>query len=62
MSEDDLDMTEEFDPVGTASGLQRVVIIFDGPEEAESWLMSQGLEFKKFATAWQVNFSTRSIL
>ena len=61
MSEDDLDMTEEFDPVGTASGLQRVAIIFDGPEEAESWLMSQGLEFKKFATAWQVNLSTRSI-
>lgn len=61
MTEDDLDMTEEFDPVGLASGMQRVAIIFDGPEEAESWLKAQGLEFKKFNNGWQVNLSTRSI-
>lgn len=61
MSEDDLDMTEEFDPIGASSGVQRVTIIFDGPEEAESWLKSQGLQFKKYNNGWQVNLSTRSI-
>ena len=60
MTEDDLDMTEEFDPVGLASGMQRVAILFDGPEEAESWLKAQGLEFKKYNNGWQVNLSTRS--
>ena len=60
MTEDDLDMPEEFDPVGLASGMQRVAILFDGPEEAESWLKAQGLEFKKYNNGWQVNLSTRS--
>jgi hypothetical protein len=61
MTEDDLDMTEEFDPIGTSAGVQRVVIIFDGPDEAESWLSSKSLEHKKFNNAWQVNLSTQSI-
>lgn len=60
MTEDDLDMTEEFDPVGNASGLQRVVFIFDGPQEAESWLKREpSLQVKKAGTAWTVNLSTR---
>ena len=62
MDESELDMTEEFDPIGVASGLQNVVLIFDGPQEAESWLNSQKLEFSKFATAWKVNLSTRFTL
>ena len=61
LSEDDLDMTEEFDPIGTSSGLQRVVFIFDGPEEAESYLESLHVEYKKMNMAWQVNLSTQSM-
>ena len=61
LDENDLDMDEEFDPIGTASGLQRVVFIFDGPEEAESYLKNAGVEFKKQNMAWQVNLSTQSI-
>jgi hypothetical protein len=61
MDENDLDMTEEFDPVGLSSGMQRVVFIFDGPNEAESYLKSLKVEFKKMAMAWQVNLSTQSI-
>lgn len=62
LSEDDLDMTEEFDPIGTSSGQQRVVFIFDGPDEAESWLnRDPSLIVKKFNNAWQVNLSTQSI-
>jgi len=58
MSEDDLDMTEEFDPIGKASGLQRVVFIFDGSEEAESYLNNLGVKFEKRNMAWQVNLNT----
>ena len=62
MAEDDLDMTEEFDPVGVSDGLQRVTFIFDGPDEAQSWINTQqGLTVKKHAKGWEVNLSTRSI-
>jgi hypothetical protein len=61
MDENDLDMSEEFDPIGLSKGLQRVVFIFDGPDEAESYLKSAGVEFKKMAMAWQANLSTQSI-
>jgi hypothetical protein len=61
LSEDDLDMTEEFDPIGTASGLQRVVFIFDGPDEAESWLnRDPSILVKKTGNSWTVNLSTQS--
>lgn len=62
MSENDLDFTEEFDPIGTSKGLQRVVFIFDGKEEAESYLKSINVDFDKRNMAWQVNMSTQSIL
>jgi hypothetical protein len=62
MTEDDLDMTEEFDPIGAASGLQKVTIVFDGPEEAESWLKSKSIPAPvKIGAAWTVNLSTQSI-
>lgn len=61
MSEDDLDMTEEFDPIGLSSGLQRVVFIFDGPDEAESYLKSLNVKYKKMNMAWQVNLNTQFI-
>jgi len=61
MDENDLDLSEEFDPIGLSKGLQRVVFIFDGPDEAESYLKSAGVEFKKMAMAWQANLSTQSI-
>jgi len=60
--EDDLDLTEEFDPIGDSSGLQRVVFIFDGKEEAESYLKSTGVKYKKMNMAWQVNMTTKEML
>jgi hypothetical protein len=59
MSELDLDLTEEFDPIGVSAGLQRVVFIFDGPDEAESYCKHLGVEPKKMNMAWQVNLSTQ---
>jgi hypothetical protein len=62
MTENDLDLDEEFDPIGNSSDLQRVVFIFDGKEEAESYLNKLNVPFVKRNMAWQVNLSTQSIL
>lgn len=59
MTEDDIDITEEFDPVGTSANVQRVVFIFDGSDEAESYLKSLNVEYVKRNMAWQVNLSTQ---
>jgi hypothetical protein len=61
MSENELNLNEEFDPIGVSSGLLRVVFIFYGTEEAESYLNSKGLKYSKKGEAWQVNLSTQSI-
>lgn len=61
MTEDELNLNEEFDPIGKSSGQQRVVFIFDGSEEAESYLNSLNVKFKKMNMAWQVNMCTQSI-
>lgn len=60
MTEDELDLDEKFDPVGVSAGLQRVVFIFDGPEEAESYLNSIHVNYVKRNMAWQVDLSTQS--
>ena len=63
MTDEDVDIEEEFDPIGVASGLQRVVFIFDGPEEAESWLSQHPkLPLKKQNMAWQIDLSTIKML
>jgi len=61
MTDDDIDIEEEFDPIGTMDGKQRVVFLFDGSEEAESYLNSLKVDFKKMNIAWQVNLCTQSI-
>jgi len=62
LMESDLDLTEHFDPIGESEGMQRVVFIFDGSEEAESYLISKKIEYKKRNMAWQVNMSSKEIL
>lgn len=63
MDESDININEEFDPIGNSSGLQRVVFIFDGPEEAESWLAQHpSLPLKKTGMGWQVDLSTINLL
>ena len=61
MNESDIDITEEFDPIGTMDGKQRVVFLFDGPEEAESYLNHLSVKFIKRNMAWQVDLSTQFI-
>ena len=61
MTDNDVDLGEQFDPIGNSEGLQRVVFLFDGSEEAESYLQKLRVGFIKRNIAWQVNLSTRSI-
>jgi len=61
MTDEDVDINEEFDPIGNAANVQRVVFIFDGKEEAESYLNNLSIKFEKMNMAWQVNMSTQSI-
>ena len=62
MDENEVSLEEEFDSIGTSSGLQKVVLIFDGPEEAESYLKNSGLEVKKQGQIWSVNLCSQSTL
>lgn len=61
MTDDDIDIQEEFNAIGTMDGKQRVVFLFDGSEEAESYLNSLKVDFKKMNMAWQVDLCTQSI-
>jgi hypothetical protein len=61
MTDNDIDIEEEFNPMGKMDGKQRVVFLFDGPEEAESYMKSLNVEYKKMNMAWQVNMTTQSI-
>jgi len=61
MQDEDVDIEEEFNAIGTMDGKQRVVFLFDGQDEAESYLNSLNVEFKKANMAWQVDLCTQSI-
>jgi hypothetical protein len=37
MNEDELDINEEFDPVGNSKGLHRIIFIFDNEDLAAEW-------------------------
>jgi len=58
MTDNDVNINEEFDPIGNSENVQRVVFIFDGKDEAESYLNNLGVKFIKRNMAWQVNLST----
>ena len=63
MTDEDVDIEQEFDPIGTSLGLQRVVFIFDGKDEAESYLSQYPeLPLKKQNMAWQIDLTTGKLL
>ena len=44
LTEDDLDLAEEFDPVGISKGLTKLVVIFDSIIIAKEWIKKNNLE------------------
>jgi len=64
MTDDDVDLEEEFDPIGSSTDLHKVVFLFDNELEAENFmsLNHKNIQYKKFGGGsgkiWQVNLST----
>jgi hypothetical protein len=63
MTENELDFTEEFDPIGLSKGFQRIVFIFNSEEDAQSWIehKPEKIKLKKMNIAWQVDLSSQFI-
>jgi hypothetical protein len=65
MNEDELDITEEFDPIGTSKGLHRIIFIFDSEDKAIEWYEKNNMkyDYRKFGGddvgVWHVNLSTK---
>lgn len=63
MTDEDVDLDEEFDPIGSASDLMKIIFIFDNELEAETFmsLHHKEQEYKKTCgpagKIWQVNLS-----
>jgi hypothetical protein len=49
MTDEDVDITEDFDPVGVSKGLTRIVIIHDNIQSAKDWIEENipTLDYKK---------------
>lgn len=60
MTDTDIDINNKFDPVGIASGLHKIVFIFDNEQESENFMSTnhQDLDYKKYNGVYQVNLST----
>jgi hypothetical protein len=61
MTEEDIDIEEEFDPIGVSSGLRRISVIFDDDNEAEKWLLEFNFHSKleKIGASWRINYSKK---
>ncbi len=63
MTDEDVDITEEFDPIGSASDLHKVIFIFDNEIDAGNYFDKHipNLQYKKYGgkqnKQWQVNLS-----
>jgi len=59
MTEDEVNILEEFDPIGLSADFQKIVFIFDNKTKAEEWLSDKPeLQVKKSRMQWEVNLST----
>jgi uncharacterized protein (DUF1330 family) len=64
LSENELNLNEDFDPIGVSSNYQKIVITFDDKNAAESWIekfSEYKLILKKQGQAWQINLCTQFI-
>ena len=63
MTDDDVALEDEFDPIGSSTDLHKVIFIFDNELEAGKYFDQRikGLDYKKFGGGqgkqWQVNLS-----
>jgi len=59
MNDEDVDVTEDFDPIGVSLGLHKIVFIFDSENEAKQFIEEhhKQIDYKKFSGIYQVNLS-----
>jgi hypothetical protein len=63
MTDEDVDLLDEFDPVGNSKGLHKIIIIFDNELAAKEWHEKNipNFEYRKFGGAdvsvWHINLS-----
>jgi hypothetical protein len=64
MTDQDVDIEDEFDPIGSSTDLHKVIFIFDNEIQASNYFNEniKDLSYKKFGGGqgkqWQVNLST----
>jgi hypothetical protein len=64
MTDEDVDIEDEFDPIGSSTDLHKVIFIFDNEIQASNYFNKniKDLSYKKFGGGqgkqWQVNLST----
>jgi hypothetical protein len=60
MNENELNMNQEFDPIGISSGVRRLIFLFDNDNDAQEWFNKNhpNLKIEKTGIAWRVNLST----
>jgi hypothetical protein len=64
MTDEDVDIEDEFDPIGSSTDLHKVIFIFDNEIQASNYFNEniKDLSYKKFGGGqgkqWQVNLST----
>jgi hypothetical protein len=65
MTDEDVNINDEFDPVGISAGLHRIIFIFDNEDDAIKWYGDNNIksDYKKFGgsdvSVWHVNLSTK---
>jgi hypothetical protein len=66
MNDDDVDLTEEFDPIGIAKNLHKIIFIFDNEEHAIEFYKKNNLKYQYKvmnggtggdSKIWQINLS-----
>jgi ParB-like chromosome segregation protein Spo0J len=60
ISDDEVNLNEEFDPYGDMKDCQRVVFIFKTSQDAEKYLKEADVKYKKMNMAWQVDMTIQS--
>jgi hypothetical protein len=61
MTDDDIDIEEDFDAIGVSKDLHKLVVIFDSEDDKSSFVNKNQLTITKHAqNTWKSNLSTRS--
>ena len=63
LTDEDVDLEQEFDPIGSSEKEHKIVITFNTIDEANSWVLSHNYSeiVKKQGSAWQIKIDTLSI-